>query len=80
MPYRGRVLLFKRNNHLSGRYLDPSFGWLGTVTGEFELCLVSAAHLDIFSKDNRELIARKLGVRLTEAVEGSVVEGKQQWN
>ena len=80
MPYRGRVLLFKRNNHLSGRYLDPSFGWLGTVTGDFELCLVSAAHLDIFSKDNRELIARKLGVRLTEAVEDSAVEGKQKWN
>jgi thioesterase domain-containing protein len=76
MPYRGRVLLFKRNNHLSGRYLDPSFGWLGTVTGEFELCLVGAAHLDIFSKDNRKLIARKLGLRLTEAVEDSAVEGK----
>lgn len=74
--YRGRVLLFKRNNHLSGRYLDPSFGWLGTVTGDFELCLVSAAHLDVFSKDNRELIARKLGVRLAEAVEDSRVEGK----
>jgi thioesterase domain-containing protein len=74
--YRGRVLLFKRNNHLSGRYLDPSFGWLGTVVGDFELCLVSAAHLDIFSKDNRDLIARKLGVRLTEAVNDSAARGK----
>jgi thioesterase domain-containing protein len=70
-PYRGRILLFKRNNHLSGRYLDPSFGWFGTATGDFELCLVRAAHLDIFSKDSRDLIARKLGVRLTEAVEDS---------
>jgi hypothetical protein len=41
------------------------------VTGDFELCLVRAAHLDIFSKDSRELIARKLGVRLAEAVEDS---------
>ena len=74
--YRGRVLLFKRNNHLTGRYLDPSFGWLGTAVGDFELCLVSAAHLDIFSKDNRDLIARKLGVRLTEAVNDSAAKGK----
>ena len=70
-PYRGRVLLFKRNNHLSGRYLDPSFGWLGTVTGDFELCLVGSAHLDIFSEDSRALIARKLAIRLTEAVNDS---------
>lgn len=75
-PYRGRIVLFKRNNHLSGRYLDPSFGWLGTAIGDFELCLVSAAHLDIFSKDNRELIARKLSVRLTEAVENSALTSR----
>jgi thioesterase domain-containing protein len=68
-PYPGRVLLFKRNNHLSGRYLDPSFGWLGTVTGDFDLCLVRSAHLDIFREEGRDLIARKLAVRLTEAVE-----------
>lgn len=71
LPYCGRVLLFKRSNHLSGRYLDPSFGWLGTARGDFEVCLVRAAHLDIFSKDSRDLIARKLGVRLTEAVQDS---------
>jgi thioesterase domain-containing protein len=71
LPYSGRVLLFKRSNHLSGRYLDPSFGWLGTARGDFEVCLVRAAHLDIFSKDSRDLIARKLGVRLTEAVQES---------
>ncbi len=71
LPYRGRVLLFKRSNHLTGRYLDPSFGWRGTARGDFEVCLVRAAHLDIFSKDSRDLIARKLGVRLTEAVQES---------
>jgi thioesterase domain-containing protein len=71
LPYCGRVLLFKRSNHLSGRYLDPSFGWLGTTRGDFEVCLVRAAHLDIFSKGSRDLIARKLGVRLTEAVQDS---------
>jgi thioesterase domain-containing protein len=67
-PYGGRILLFKRTNSLYGRYLDPSFGWLGTATGDFELCLVHAAHPDIFSTDNRDFIARKLAVRLAEAV------------
>jgi len=67
-PYPGRVLLFKRINDLSGRYRDPSFGWLGTVTGDFDLCLVRSAHLDIFREEGRNLIARKLAVRLTEAV------------
>ena len=68
LPYAGRVVLFKRDRHLSGRYLDPMFGWGGVVQGDFEVCTIETSHLDIFAKENQRFIARKLGVRLTEAV------------
>jgi len=60
--YSGRVLLFKRHRELTGRYLDPWFGWGEAVRGDIEICEVNAVdHLEIFKSElDRAIVAQKL--------------------
>jgi thioesterase domain-containing protein len=71
-PYPGRVLLFKRYRELTGRYLDPQFGWGEALRGYIEICHVNALdHLEIFKSEfDRATMARKLSDTFNQAVEG----------
>ena len=66
-PYPGRMLLFKRTECLSGRYLDPGFGWGGLIRGGFEICSLECEHQDLFDDENIEQIARSLRGQLSGA-------------
>jgi thioesterase domain-containing protein len=68
-PYSGRVLLFKRHSELTGRYLDPWFGWAEAVRGDMEICQVNALdHLEIFKSElDRAVVAQKLRDNFNEA-------------
>lgn len=71
--YSGKVLLFKRYHGLTGRYLDPKFGWGEAVRGNLQVCPMNAAdHLEIFKSEiERSVIARKLRDQFDEAIEAS---------
>jgi thioesterase domain-containing protein len=67
--YSGPLLIFKRDRQqLTGRYLDPQYGWGDVARGNFEVCPVRGAdHLEIFKDEtDRELIARRLRRHLGE--------------
>jgi thioesterase domain-containing protein len=62
--YPGKLLLFKRNCCFTakGRYLDSQYGWAEVVSGEIQVCVLSADnHLDLFrSEADRALVVQKL--------------------
>ncbi len=64
MPYPGRLLLFRRTQYLSGRYMDPTFGWGDLVQGGLEICSIPTGHMDLFDGDNIGPIAKTLRDRL----------------
>lgn len=63
-PYPGRMLLFRRTQFLSGRYLDPAFGWGDLVKGGLEICSIQCDHQDLFDTENVGRIAEMLRGRL----------------
>jgi len=68
--YPDRFLLIRRSHGLTGRYLESRFGWGEVVSGEFEICRVSAVeHLEIFKCErDRVLVAQTLRRNIDEVV------------
>ena len=59
-PYRGRVLLFRRELRLAGRYEDPHFGWGGLVQDGLEVVDVAGDHMVMFLEPSDQSTAGKL--------------------
>jgi thioesterase domain-containing protein len=64
--YPGRALLFKGTSLVSGRYLEPTYGWGHLVKGGLEISIVQSGHLDLFDEENIGPIAVTLRSRLSE--------------
>jgi thioesterase domain-containing protein len=58
------MLLFRRTEFLSGRSLDPAFGWGELVKGGLEVCSIQCGHQDLFDTENVGRIAEMLRSRL----------------
>ena len=66
-PYRGRVLLFKRTQDLTGRFRLPDCGWSRLLQGEFEIVEIPGNHLSLIVEPGIGMIAEKLNAALRDA-------------
>jgi thioesterase domain-containing protein len=72
-PYEGSVLLFRRYRELTGRYLDPQFGWGIAIRGDLDICQsIALDHLEIFKSElDRVTIARMLREHFNQVLTSS---------
>jgi amino acid adenylation domain-containing protein len=66
-PYRGRVLLFKRTQDLTGRFRLPDCGWSRLLQGESEIVEIPGDHLSLIAEPSVAMIAEKLNAAIRDA-------------
>jgi thioesterase domain-containing protein len=66
-PYRGRVLLFKRTQNLTGRFRLPDCGWNRLIQGGPEIIEIPGDHLSLIAEPSVGMIAEELNAAIRDA-------------